>query len=446
MNITRENLGDLDLQIKIELDENDYAERVTKQLKKYQKQAAVPGFRKGMAPLGLIKRMYEPSVKADEVQAIMSDSLFKYLDDEKLNTIGTPLADDEKTGTVDFASQKEFTFFFNVALRPDVKINWEKVSAPLYQVKITPKEAEKQVKNMAERYGKFETPEVISADDMVYGKAVELDKEGKEAEGGVSTFVSFDLKDVKDDENRNLFVGKKAEDKVVFTPAKAFTAADIEKHFRLEPAAAKKFKAAVEFTISGCSHITPHDLNEDLFNLAFPGKEIKDAAAFKKAVSKQMEESYNEQGEWKYVADVREQLIAAFDAPIPEAFLKRWFLRSGNDKDLTAEKLEADWNEKYLPSIKWELLESELEKIKKLEPTQDEIINEVKDILRRNNNGQPDDEETLDKSARAIAQDRQNISQLTDRLYSKNIFNLFNEQLKPEVEKLTVKEFGEKMK
>lgn len=159
-----------------------------------------------------------------------------------------------------------------------------------------------------------------------------------------------------------------------------------------------------------------------------------------------MEESYNEQGEWKYVADVREQLIAAFDAPIPEAFLKRWFLRSGNDKDLTAEKLEADWNEKYLPSIKWELLESELEKIKKLEPTQDEIINEVKDILRRNNNGQPDDEETLDKSARAIAQDRQNISQLTDRLYSKNIFNLFNEQLKPEVEKLTVKEFGEKMK
>ena len=446
MNITRENLDDLDLQIKIELNENDYAEQVTKQLKKYQKQAAVPGFRKGMAPMGLIRRMYEPSVKADEVQALMSEALFKYLDDEKLNTIGTPLADDNKTGTVDFAAQKNFAFYFTVALRPEVKINWENISVPFYQVKITPKEAEKQMKTIAERYGKFETPEVISADDMVYGKAVELDKEGNVAEGGVSTFVSFDLKDLKDDESRNLFVGKKAEEKVVFTPSKAFTAADLEKHFRLETAAAKKFKSAVEFTVSGCSHITPHEINDELFKLAFPGQEIKDAAAFKKAVSKQMEESYNEQGEWKYVADVRKQLIDAFDASIPEAFLKRWFLHSGSDKELTAEKIEADWTEKYLPSIKWELLEAELEKIKKLEPTEDDIVNEVKNILRRNNNAENEDEKALEESARTIAKDRQNVSQLTDRLYSKNIFALFNEQLKPEADKLTVKEFGEKLK
>ncbi len=448
MNITRENLGDLDLQIKIEVVENDYAERVNKQLKKYQKQASVPGFRKGMAPMGLIQRMYKPAVMADEVQAIMSESLFKYIDDEKLEILGTPLADDEKTGDVDFASQKDFTFYFLTALRPKVELHWDKVNAPLYQVKVTPKEAEKQVTNIANRFGKFETPEVVAADSMIYGKAEELDKEGKVAEGGVSAFVNFELANLKDDDARNIFVGKKAQDKVVFTPSKVFSAADLEQTFRMESAQAKKFKADVEMTISGISHITPHEINEELFQMAFPGEEIKDAAAFKKSITRQMEESYNEQGEWQYVSAVRQQLIDAFDAPVPETFLKRWFLRSGNDNNLTAEQIEADWAEKYLPSIKWELIEGELDKIKKLEPSEDQVVAEIKDILRRNtpaNEGE-DNEESLEQSARTIAKDRQNTSQIVDRLYSKNIFNLLNEQLKPEAEKVSVKDFAEKMK
>ena len=86
MNITRENLDDLNLLLKVEIAENDYAERVTKQLKNYQKKATVPGFRKGMAPMGLIQRMYKSAVVADEVQAMLGESLYKYLDDEKLDS------------------------------------------------------------------------------------------------------------------------------------------------------------------------------------------------------------------------------------------------------------------------------------------------------------------------------------------------------------------------
>ena len=129
MNITRENLGDLDLCIKIEIAESDYAEKVTKQLKEYQHKATVPGFRKGMAPMGLIQRMYKTSVVADVVQGLLGDSLYKYIDDEKLNIIGSPLSNEEKNGAVDFEKSKDFTFYFDAALSPEVNIDWTKVDA-----------------------------------------------------------------------------------------------------------------------------------------------------------------------------------------------------------------------------------------------------------------------------------------------------------------------------
>ena len=88
MNITRENLGELDLCIKIDVAENDYAEKVAKQLKEYKQKAAIPGFRKGMAPMGMIQRLYKPTVVADAVQDLLSESLYKYIEDEKLDIIG----------------------------------------------------------------------------------------------------------------------------------------------------------------------------------------------------------------------------------------------------------------------------------------------------------------------------------------------------------------------
>ena len=452
MNITRENLGDLDLLIKVEIVESDYAERVSKQLKEYQKKATVPGFRKGMAPMGLIQRMYKSAVVADEVQSLLGESLYKYLDDEKLDILGSPLSNDEKTGTVDFEKGKDFVFYFDAAVSPKFDLAWNKVDAKLYQIKINPKDIDKQIEEICQRYGKFETPETVSEKCYVYGKAEELDKEGKVKEGGVNTFVSFDLASLKNqDEMLPLFVGKKAEEKVVFNAGKAFSAADIEKHFHLDTAAAKKFKSDVQLTLSGCSLITPHEVNDELFKKVFPKETVKDVAAFRKMLSKDMEKSYNEQAEVLYVNEVRKQLIDNFDAAMPEAFLKRWIVSRSDNKELTPETLESEWAEKYMPSLKWERVDSALSKIKPLEPTQNQIVDYVKDILKQNDTlKEGEDEkaqdERLEQSARTIAKDRQNVQQIIDRIYSRNSFELFNEQLKPEAEKITIKDFSEKLK
>ncbi len=450
MNITREKLSDLELCIKVDIEENDYIENVNKQLKEYQHKATVPGFRKGMAPKGLIERMYKGAIVGDAVQNQLNTSLFKYIDDEKLHILGMPMSNDEKTGEVDFGKQKAFTFYFDVAVAPEFTLEWDKVGVKYNQVSVTAKDVDAEMKRVVERYGKFETPETVAAGDFLYGKAIELDKSGKVKEGGLDTFASFNLANLKDAELMPLFEGKKAEDKIVFNPYKAFPAADLERALHLDTAAAKKFKADIEFTLSGLSRITPHEVNDELFQMVFPGQDVKDEAAFRKLLKKEIEKANSEQSDYLFVNQVRKALLDQFSAPLPEAFLKRWFASRG-EKEMTPETIEADWNDKYVPSLKWELIEAKLEEISPVEPTNNQIVDYIKDILRRNDQKvegekKEETEDRLEKAARSIAADRKNIAQVIDRLYADNLCKLFKDQVKPEVEKVSAKEFAERAK
>lgn len=450
MNITREKLSDLELCIKVDIEENDYIENVNKQLKEYQHKATIPGFRKGMAPKGLIERMYKPAIVGDAVQNTLNTSLFKYIDDEKLHILGMPMSNDEKTGEVDFAKGTSFSFYFDVAIAPEFTIEWDKVAVKYNQIKVTAKDVDTELNNVVNRYGKFETPEAVAAGDIMYGKLVELDKVGARKEGGIETFVSLNLLNLKDAELMPLFEGKKAEDKIVFNLAKAFPTADIERALHIDTAAAKKFKADVELTLSGISRIIPHEINDELFQMVFPGQTVKDEAAFRKLLQKEIEKANNEQSDYLFVNQVRKALLDQFSAPLPENFLKRWFASRG-DKDMTPEKIEADWNDKYVPSLKWELIESKLEEISPVEPTNNQIVDYIKDILRRNDHpveGETKEqtEDRLEKAARSIAADRQNLGQVIDRLYADNLSKLFKEQVKPEVEKVSAKDFAERAK
>lgn len=450
MNITLEKTGELDLLIKVEVAENDYAERVEKQLKRYRQQATVPGFRKGTAPMGLISKMYRGAVMSDEVQNIMSEALYNYIDQEKLDLVGGPISNVEKTGEVDFEKGKDFAFYFDAATMPQVNVKWDEVQVPLYQVKVSAKDAEKQVEQICERYGKFETPEEVVEGAMVYGKAVELDKNGELKEDGMSQFINFNLSQVKDDEGRALFMGKKAEEKVRFAANKLFTPSEIAKVFRLQEAESKKFKSEVEFSLSGVSKIVPHEQDEELFKMVFPGQDIKDAAAFKKAMTKEIEKANNEQCELVYVNQVREALIEKFDTPMPEEFMKRFILNRSEEKDLTMDKLNEEWDEKYRPSLKWEFIEAAIEKENPMMPQQEDVINHIKGILStmpaQGEQTPEEREKAIDEQARTIAQDQQNVRQIVDKLYNDNLCAYFRKKLSPEPEKVTLKELAERLK
>ena len=203
MNITRENTGELELLIKVEISESDYQENVEKQLKEYQKKAVVAGFRRGNAPMGLIKKMYQKAIVADEVQSVIGQSLYKYIEDENLKIVGSPLSNDEKTGEIDF-DKKEFVFYFDAALMPKANIQWKNIDVKRTQIKVSSKEIDEQLDDAARRFGKFETPETVEQTDFVYGKVVEMEN-GNVKEGGLNTFMSLEMKKLKATNFKKLF-------------------------------------------------------------------------------------------------------------------------------------------------------------------------------------------------------------------------------------------------
>ena len=191
-------------------------------------------------------------------------------------------------------------------------------------------------------------------------------------------------------------------------------------------------------------------MNEDLFARIYPNEEVKDLDTFKKLVARDMDNANTESAHYEFVGAVRKVITDQFTAPMPEAFLKRWIL-SRSEKDMTVESLEAEWVEKYVPSLKWEIIEGELSKIKPIEPTHNQIIDAVKDILRTTHKqtegvNEQDYEKSLEDVANTIAKDRKNVSQIIDKIFMDNIFALFIEQVKPEVENVAMKEFAEKNK
>ena len=448
MNITRENTGELELLIKVEISESDYQENVEKQLKEYQKKAVVAGFRRGNAPMGLIKKMYQKAIVADEVQSVIGQSLYKYIEDENLKIVGSPLSNDEKTGEIDF-DKKDFVFYFDAALMPKANIQWKNIDVKRTQIKVSSKEIDEQLDDAARRFGKFETPETVEQTDFVYGKVVEME-DGNVKEGGLNTFMSLEMKKLKATNFKKLFAEKKVEDKVVFNPSKVLDAETIAASFRMKEEEAQNFVSDVELSISGISRITPHEINEELFAKMFPNEDIKNVDDVKKKMKAETEKVYEEQCKMLFNAEVRKALIDQFTEYIPTEFIQKW-LASRGEKDMTLENIVAEWDEKYLPSIKWEFIESSLREMKDIDPTQNEVVDYIKGVmtsydLRKEDEDEKAYDERIEKAARTIAQDKNNVGQVYEKIYSEKLFALLEENIKPEVEKMTIKEFSERNK
>lgn len=449
MKITNEKLSELELRIKIEISGDDYRERLTKQLKNYQQKATVKGFRKGMAPMGLIERLYKESLKAEEVQNLLNENLYKYIDDEKMDIMGMPLANEEMTATPDFAHESDFTFYFDAALMPAVAIDWSTLDVKLTQVKVGAKEIDKHIEYLTQQYGKFETPETLGEGDTVYGRVEELDTSGEVKSDGFQSFASFKVAKVKDEAIRALFIGKKADDTIDFNLGKAFTATEMEHVFRMDAAEAKKLKCNVRMKISGTSHISPHPIDQELFDRVFAGQGISSEEQFRKAIAKQIETANGEQSKILFVNQVHKALLDQFHADIPERFLKRWILSRDKEQKLTAAELDAQWAERYLPGIKWELIENELNKIEPLTPKHDEVLAAIKEIIGHNATPAADEspeafDERMTQAAESIARDENNTRPIVDRIYQDKLFDLLKKQIQPEVEKITAKEFEER--
>ena len=156
MQINQSELKDLMAVVTLTLEPADYQEEVAKQLKQVRQKAQMPGFRPGMVPAGLVKKMYGKGILADVLNKLVGENLQKHIEENKLQVLGEPLPNDELTKNIDLDHEDTFTFAFDIAVAPefDAKLNG-KNKLPEYTIEPTEEMINKQVEAYTNRFGEY---------------------------------------------------------------------------------------------------------------------------------------------------------------------------------------------------------------------------------------------------------------------------------------------------
>lgn len=384
MNITRENIDELNSVITLTIDKEDYSEKVAEVLRDYRKKAQMPGFRPGKVPEGLIKKMYGTAVLVDEVNKLISEKLSEYLSENKLNILGEPLPR-ENQDPIDFDTQDSFQFQFDIALSPEIDVKLSKRDkVNYYTIEVTDDVLDGHIKSMTSRFGKNEKVELISEKSLVKGDFVQVDKKGNEVEGGIKTEDSImSLNIVKDEAEKKKMLGKKVGEDIVFDVKKAFpNDTEVSYILKISKEEAADVKGSFKFTVKEVTEFIDPELNQDLFDKLFGEGAVKSEEEMKERVKVDLEKAFAIESEYKFSIDAREKLVAKHEVTLPEEFLKRWLKATNRgDERLSDEQIDAEMP-RFFEDLKWQLIKNAIIKANDIKVEENDIREEAKKSAR----------------------------------------------------------------
>ena len=224
MNVSLQNIDKVSAELTVKLEKADYQEKVDKELKSLRQKAQIPGFRKGMVPTSLIKKMYGKSVIAEVVNKALQEAVYNYIKDNKVNMLGEPLPNEEKQQNIDFDTMEEFDFVFDIALAPEFKAEVSaKDKVDYYSIEVSEEMIDNQVKMYTQRTGKYDKVDAYEDNDMLKGLLAQLDEEGNTKEGGIQVEAAVLMPAyMKNDDQKAIFANAKVNDVLVFNPNVAY--------------------------------------------------------------------------------------------------------------------------------------------------------------------------------------------------------------------------------
>ena len=363
MNVSHQNTDNLNAVISIEITKADYQDKVDKSLRAYGQKANIPGFRKGKVPFSILTKMFGKSVRVEEINRLVSEALYNYIRDNKLNILGEPMTAEDMT--VDLDAQDDFTFRFDVALAPelDVKVD-KKIKVPYYTITVDDDMVKRQNEAFLSRFGKqVSVDESTDERDLIKGSMVELASDGTPLEGGItveSTIVSPNY--FKSDDEKAKFAGVKKGDKVVFNPSKSCNAsvAELASMLNTDKEKAANVTSDFEMTVTDITHLQPAELNQELFDNVFGKDAVKNEEEYFAKLREMIARQLVPESDYKFSIDSRTAIEKAVgDFELPDAFLKRWLLAT--DKERKAETIDDDYS-RMVPDLKWQLIKEQIVK------------------------------------------------------------------------------------
>jgi trigger factor len=382
MNITRESIDDLNAVLRIQVEKADYDGNVEKVLRDYRKKANIKGFRPGMVPIGLIKKMYGKAVQIDEINKVVTDNIQKYLTDEKIEILGDPLPKIDENEKIDFETQESFTFSFDLGLAPafETKLS-KKNKVTYYEIAADDKMKNDYLNNYTRRYGKFEKADISEEKDILKGKIEALDEKGNPVPDGIlADDTSLSIEIIKDKKIKKQFIGRAEKDSIDFDLRKAFpNDNEIAGLLKKQKEEIVKAEGDFRFTINEISRFSPAELNQELFDRIYGENNIHSEEEFRNRINEEIIANLRNESEYKLSVDLKKLAIEKSEFQLPETFLKRWLLKV-NEKT-TEELVEKEFNN-FSRDLKWQLIRNKIARTNELKITEEELLKEAEKITR----------------------------------------------------------------
>jgi trigger factor len=446
MNISQEKIDNLNTVVKININPGDYQPRVEKAMKEHAKKAKMPGFRPGMVPVAHIKKMYGKSILVDEINNMLSDTLNKYLEDEKLEVLGQPLPkleDDKKEYNWDFAD--DFEFNYEVGLAPEFTIDFSsKDKLTQYDIKVDDETLAARIKNIRRSYGKMSNPDVSADDDVLYAVLTQLSPDGSVFEDGISNTTSVRLENIKDEKIKASLIGLKKDDEVTFDIQKAFDndAAKVAGLLKIEEDEAADLKSNFKLTVKNVNRLEEGDLNQEFFDKLFGEGVVTDEAGFRAKITEEIESMMQQDSERRLQNDIYNYSINKVQFNLPDEFLKRW-LKATNEK-LSDEELEGGYND-FAKNLKWTLISNKIIKDSNIDIKYEEVFSYAKASLDqqfRMYSQQALSEEQLGQYTVQYLQSKENANKIFEEVKAMKVFDYIKSVVTLDKKEILYTDFG----
>ncbi|MGK2862145.1 MAG: trigger factor [Chitinophagaceae bacterium] len=468
--VNKENIGLLHEKLTVKLEKTDYLPSFEKALKDYSKKANIPGFRKGMVPAGLIKKMYGPSLFTDEVLRSVDRELISYLQNEKLDIFAQPLPLETDIRQLDVNNPAEFTFHFEVGMKPEFQLaDLGSANITKYVVTVTDEMINDEIARLQNRYGNMLDRDTVTEEDNVLNIIfTEVDENANEIENGIKKENSLLVKYFKEDFRANLF-GKVTNDYIIVQLNKAFDEKELE--FILsdlgldknDPAATEKhFK--IQITKIGL--LEKRELNEELYNQLYPGQdaqpanpdenteEVKPEAPvrtetdFRIKVKEEIQAHWNSQARNQIHDQVFHELTDHTTIQFPEGFLKKWIKTQGDqaakpENEKSDEQVEKEFPA-FLNQLKWTLITDKIVQENSIKVDPDEIRQFAKQQLfgyMGNMGADAADQPWVNDYIEKMMKDRKYVEDAYTRLQTQKIFDWAEIKINPVDKEISAEDF-----
>ena len=435
MNIVREQREQNNSLIKVTVGEKDYGDAVEKSLREYKRKANIPGFRPGMVPMGVIKKMYGKGVLAEQAYRQASEAAFNYLQEQKIDYVGDVIPSEEQ-GDFDFENGTEFEFIFEIGEAPEVKLELSaKDKMTYYTIKVDKKMHDDYRSNFLRRFGRLVDTDKVTADEAL---EVTLDNGDMKIEGAYVGLISMN------EEERKPFIGKKVGVKTPVNVNELYkTPAQRAAVLQVKENELEGIKPEFSLEITKIRKFAEPELNEEFFKMAFPAGNVKTAEEFEAFVDAEISKELRRESDYLFTLQLRDFLLKEAGLTMPVEFLKRW-LYVINEGKFTKEEIEKDFDA-FVKLFTWNYLQKYFIKQDNLTVTPEEATAEAKALAQAQfaQYGLPTaPEDMLANYAKKILEDREQGQKIYEKLYEMKVVEDVKSKIKVTEKAVSAEEFA----